>query len=144
MNRISYKLIDAARALDITKGTLVRLRNEGHVITYKIGLAEYVTDYALRDLQMRLEARDGSVLATINDKPAYEFLEAAKVLGVTPRKLEELRDDALISSYHDNAGDEWISRHAILDLQHRVAAGACLLDGESVRLEISFGGDSLP
>ena len=55
MNKIAYKLPEAARAMDVDQATLTALRDEGLLITYRIGRDEYVTDFALRDLQHRLE-----------------------------------------------------------------------------------------
>lgn len=55
MKQIAYKLRQAARVLDVDPRTLEGLRDEGLIVTYRIGQTEYVTDYALRDLQHRLE-----------------------------------------------------------------------------------------
>jgi hypothetical protein len=55
MDKISYRLSAAADVLDVPESTLVELRDACLVITYRIGDEEFVTDYALRDLQQRLE-----------------------------------------------------------------------------------------
>lgn len=55
MNKIAYKLPEAASALDLDEPTLTTLRDHGLLITYRIGRDEYVSDFALRDLQHRLE-----------------------------------------------------------------------------------------
>lgn len=55
MRKLAYKLTDAAREMDVDEKILASLRDSGQLITYRIGRDEYVTDYALRDLQHRLE-----------------------------------------------------------------------------------------
>lgn len=94
-----------------------------------------------------MPARSSPGVCSVSVTPittVYTLQEAARKLGVTYRKAEELRDDLILMSYHDSRGDEFVSVHAIRDLQHRVAAGACLLDGETVRLSIPLGGESVP
>ena len=41
--------------MDLDETTLTALRDNGLLITYRIGRDEYVSDFALRDLQHRLE-----------------------------------------------------------------------------------------
>lgn len=55
MKKIAHKLTDAASRLDVEPRTLESLRDEGLLITYRLGGVEYLTDHALRDLQHRLE-----------------------------------------------------------------------------------------
>jgi hypothetical protein len=55
MRKLAHKIAHAARRLDLDQRTLEGLRDEGLLITYRIGETEYVTDHALRDLQHRLE-----------------------------------------------------------------------------------------
>lgn len=55
MNKFTYKLAEAASALSLDETTLTALRDHGLLITYRISKDEYVSDFALRDLQHRLE-----------------------------------------------------------------------------------------
>lgn len=54
--QLAYRLPDAARVLDVDERTMAGLARDGLILTYRIGDAEFVSDYALRDLQHRLEA----------------------------------------------------------------------------------------
>lgn len=72
-DQLAYKLRDAARALDVDELALAGLRDDGLLVTYRLGGHEYVTDHALRDLQHRLE------VAHVQEKRGVTRVWAQKV-----------------------------------------------------------------